>query len=236
MAKMVRCSLCGKEIKKAFFGGEDELLDVGDTMLTCCKECYDKYAKDQKLHAKRFGAKLRSYKLKNKKKKLTDNEIANMYAAYRQEGLQYEANEPSEDRMMIIGGSIKMTADGMFSAMEFSNDFLHSDVNIKEILKSAKKATKEQEIWFTKDDITKIEYVSTGMGEFNGLFQKVYSYTIRFNDESQITYRPGITRVGVIGKGFAFGYRKRAEKKLLEDLALFKMTIGSDLPIVRGTK
>ena len=39
-----------------------------------------------------------------------------------------------------------------------------------------------------------------------------------------------------MGESFLFGFRKKTEKKLLADLQLFKTSIGSDLPIVRGRK
>lgn len=232
MAKMKNCALCGAEVKSGLFSGDAELLDVGDNLITLCPHCYAKYKKDEKLHAKRFGAKLRTYLRANKLKKLDQQEIMRLYAAYRQEGASCGNNISLCDKYTIFGGGIKYTNDGLFSAMEFSNDFLHTDISATDMIRSARKATNDREIWFTKDDITRIELVPNRMGTFCNLFTKAYSYTIRFNDQHQLHYRPCITRVAALGHGFAIGYRKSAEKKLMKQLEQFRQAIGTELPVV----
>ena len=85
-------------------------------------------------------------------------------------------------------------------------------------------------------DKSKIEYAKNHIGSFDGLFHKIYSFAIRLNDESVMTYKPCVTRTSAPGTGFGFGYQKSAEKKLIKQLEEFKQAIGSDLPIVKVKK
>ena len=232
MAKMINCPLCGKEIKKGIFSGDDVLLTVGDTYISCCQDCHDKYAA-YKLDQKRFAAKICNYQMLTKQKKLTDVQLARLYATYVRESADHVKSGSEDVEYGILAGAIKVTADGRFSVMEFANDFLHIEPDVKEMFRSAKKAAADKEIWFTKDDITKIEYFSNRSGSFNGSMEKVYSYSVRFNDESQITFRPTITHAIVAGKGIMFGYREKAEEQLVTQLKAFRAMIGSDLPVVR---
>lgn len=234
MAKIVKCPFCGKDIKKGLFSDEYNVLDLGETMIDCCTECYSKYGVDEKFHAKRFLAKLQNYKRATKTKKISPEQQLQMYVAYRQEGLKYGAPQNTTEKYSHIFGAIRYTADGRFSIKEFSNDFLESDVSAKDMARSAEKALSDPAVWFTKDDITKIEYFSNGAGSFDGL-TKYYSYSIRFNDESQLTYRPAITRVFTVGTGM-FGSRKKAEDILLATLVVFQNAIGTHFPVTRVEK
>ena len=74
MAKTTTCAICGKEITKGLFKGEDRTLTVGDKFLTCCEDCYQNYKEDAKVDGKRF-----STKVDNIAK--TTNDTAEMVAA-----------------------------------------------------------------------------------------------------------------------------------------------------------
>ena len=236
MAKIVNCPICGKEMKKGFFGGEDMALDIGEKVIGCCEDCYQVYRVDEKYHAKRFAVKIRNYKKARKLRKLTEQQLTKLYILYRQEGSTYDRPSEQQVECQVLGGGIKFTADGRFSAMECANDFMGTDVDAWGMVRSAEKAIKDKQLWFTAGDITRLEYFPNRSGSFNGLFQKVYSYTVRFNDESQITYRPAVTHVVTSSKSFLFGFRKKAEKKLLENLKVFRSAMGVNVPIVRVQK
>ena len=159
-----------------------------------------------------------------------------MYITYIAEAERYQEKQADAVPTATVGAFALVTEDGRFTVTEASNSFMHKDINAKDMAKTITKALKADPNWFTKEDITKIEYAPNDSGSFIGLFHKAYSYTIRLNDEKVMTYRPCITRSSVLGKGFGFGYRKRAEKQLMAELILFKTLIGSDLPITRGSK
>ena len=228
MAKKDVCVFCGKEMNGGFFSSESQLLDVGHSkLLTCCEDCYSKYQHMPKEFNKRFAAKLTNAKRKSGKK-MTAREVAKAYEAYVAESADYQLDaEPG----MMVAGCFIISEEGYFSVKEYSNALEHSDVNARQMVRTAQKASKGQQIWFTKDDITKIEYFQNGMGSFAGMFHKVFSFSIRLNDETVITYKPAMTRASVLGKGVMFGYKGSARKALEKDLRTFRALIGSDAPI-----
>ena len=231
MAKIVNCSICGKEMTKRFLGSDVKRLNVGDQEIDCCPECYAKYVAAMEQHAKRFGAKLRNYKLATRQKKLPDAQIGHMYAVYRQEADCFcHVSQPRT--ICNLSGGIFISNERSFSATEFSNDYFHKDLSVYDMASWVGKKKIEDGLWFTKDDISKIEFARNGRGMFNGLFDMLFSYTIRLNDESIIGYRPAVSRM-VVKVKFPYFARRRAEKKIIAHLELFKQTIGSELPIVR---
>ncbi len=236
MAKMIQCPFCGKEVKSGLFTGDAEVLSVGETTVSCCPDCYKKFVSEYQIDNKRFAAKMRNYQKVTGKKKLTDRELVQLLIPYAQESRFYGKPGWEPEKYEVLCGTIKVTADGRFSIMEFANDFLGVEANLDQMYSSAKKGAAHKEIWFTKEDITKIEYFSNREGVFNGMLEKVYSYSVRFNDESQITFRPTVTHAIVAGKGVMVGYREKAESSLREQLEVFRALIGSDAPIVRVKK
>ena len=235
MAKTTNCAFCGKELKKGFWNGEDQLLDTGASTLCCCEDCYNRFNPIAKKHKKRFAIKMDSYRYAARRKP-TKAEEAQMYITYIAEAERYQEKQADAVPTATVGAFALVTEDGRFTVTEASNSFMHKDINAKDMAKTITKALEADPNWFTKEDISKIEYAPNDSGSFIGLFHKAYSYTIRLNDEKVMTYRPCITRSSVLGKGFGFGYRKRAEKQLMAELILFKTLIGSDLPITRGSK
>lgn len=229
MAKEKHCVFCDKQLEGGFFSSKVKTLEVGHSkMLLCCPECYAKYEMLSADFNKRFGAKLTNAKRKSGKK-MSDKEVAQAYAAYVQ---QYAAHPAVDvEPGLLVAGCFIIGENGYFSVKEHSNAFVKSDVSARDMLRTARKATKGEQIWFTKDDISKIEYFQNGSGDFVGLFHKAYSFSIRLNDETVITYKPAITRASALGGGFMFGYKANARKKLEADLMTFRTLIGSDLPI-----
>lgn len=232
MAKMTNCAFCGKELKKGFFGGDDYLIDTGAGLLTCCEDCLDKYRGDEKRHRKRFEAKMENLK-KAGKRKVSKQELASMYMTYLQE---------EEDQMrkggalfpMDVTGCFILGGDGHFAVREQKIGFGNSDVSAKDMVKTLNKAGDYDSLFFDKEDVTKLEFRSTGIGDPLTLFSTAYSYEIRLNDEKVMTYKPCITRMAVLGTGIF--KRRSANKKMYRLMETFKQYIGSDLPVVKVKK
>ena len=230
---MTTCPMCGKEMKAGFFSGEGQPLYMGDELITVCEDCYKEYAPLEKVHKKRFATKLSSLRYAGRTKP-NKAQIAQMYKKYAQEANEYAAKDEGAVAEYIIGGFAKVTADGRFSVMEVSNDLLGRDIGARDMIKTLNKVADSEDHWFTKDDITKIEYAYNDNGDFLGLFHKAYAYTVRLNDEKVMTFRPAISRTAAVGAGFALGYRKKADQVVIENLEAFRRAIGSTLPITRG--
>ncbi len=236
MAKIKNCAICDKEMAAGLFSGENEYIDVGCATLDCCEDCKNKYKLLAKKHKKRFEAKFINYK-KTLKRKTTKQEIGKMFIAYCNEAKEYEDKTRDVELTMFSNFyCYNPNGNGYFSVKEFSNDFAHSDITAKNMVKSMEKSLNDDLYIFDKNDITKIEYAKAGIGDPLGFFSMAFSYSIRLNDEKVLTYKPCITRTALLGNGFIFGYRRSAEKKLLAKLNEFKKTIGSDLPIVKVNK
>lgn len=237
MAKIKNCAFCGKEIKSGIFSGENFVLNIGGfNVLNCCEKCYNHYSKLYKAHEKRFDLKLGNVK-KSRKSKLSGEEIAKMLETYISEADKYIEN--SKDKYVDSFNRFycyNSNGEKYFSTKEFGKGFVNSDVSAKDMVKSMEAVALDSDIFFDKDDITKIEYAKVGIGDPLSLFSVAHTFNIRLNDESVMTYKPCITRAALLGRGFGFGYRRSAEKKLIKLLNEFKETIGSDLPIVKVKK
>lgn len=235
MAKTTSCAFCGVELKKGLFGGETEKIQFTNKSITCCKECAKKYEFDVAIECTRFGTKLDNV-IKTAKIRPTENEIAQMFVKYLDEK-EYYKNKNGEQNLNDKLSFFSYSPEGYFSVLEFGKGFMNRDISIEDMVASAEMSKMLTGFnAFDKNDITKIEYAKEGIGNFNGLFQKVYSFAIRLNDESVITYKPCITRVTTYGGGFGIGYYHSAKKRLIETLEDFKQIIGSDLPIVKVRK
>ena len=235
MAKTTNCSFCGKEITKGIFNGEDCTLDLGTgtKLITCCQECHDKYKSELKANKKRFLTKFDNMK-RATRAKYSEKEIAKLFMTYLEEKESQYAKYPDATATHI--GSFFMTDDaGNFTVAEYGKGISNIDITAKDMVKSYLSVETDCH-FFDKNDITKIEYAKNHMGSFDGLFHKIYSFAIRLNDESVMTYKPCVTRTSAPGTGFGFGYQKSAEKKLIKQLEEFKQAIGSDLPIVKVKK
>lgn len=234
MAKTTNCAFCGKELKKGFFMGEDTLLVGKELTLTCCRDCCAEQEELFRVFEPRFSVKLANLKYATKQK-FSQAEIAQMYLRYKEEGLAKE-KQNLEHPMETLKGFYAYNQDGYFTMREFGFGFLREDVGAKDMVKSCKQARWTESCGFTKNDITKIEYVRCGGGSKLGAFSEAFSYAIRLNDETNLTYRPCIGRMTVVGHGLLFGHRRSAERQIVALLEEFKRHIGSTLNIIRGKK
>ena len=235
MAKKTNCAFCGKEITKGFFKGNDKMLDCGSVLLTCCEDCYAKYESLENARKKRFGTKLDNLKNARKVKKLAEADVARMYEQYVKEEQMQKAKYNPEN-YSERAGIFKFDANGNFSVRECATGFVNEDVTPKAMIKSFEKSEKTGCTFFDKNDITCIQYAKVRNGTFTSIFSKAYSFMIRFNDEKEMTYKPCITKTVAVGHGFGIGYLKSAEANLVNQLEVFKLFTGSDLPIVKVKK
>lgn len=234
MAKTTNCAFCGKELTKGFFKGDSKSIFVSTYTLDCCKDCLEAYDVFAQQESKRFSVKLDNYK-KATKSKPDKNTVAQLLKKYYDEyfaQIKKGGLKTGEGRY----GCFVYAEDGSFSVRETPIYSVSSDITAKDMIKSLKKAEKTQSLFFTKDDVTKIEYAQNGMADMLTMTAKAFSYSIRLNDETEITYKPCVTRTAAVGKGFAFGYKKSAEKALMKELNEFKKITGCDLPVVKVKK
>ena len=237
MAKTTTCCFCGKEVTKGFFKGTAENLNVGEFIsLTCCDECYAKYkVRMFESAGKHFETKVNNIK-KTTKRKLSEKEIADMMLVYLQEEKAQQAKAAGQEATFIKGWYV-YNEDGYFAVNEYEKGFLQSDISAKQMVKSL--SSTELLVFntmFTKEDITKIEFCCSGIGDPLGVFTVAYSFNIRLNDESVMTYKPCVTRCAVLGTAFPGFWKRSAVKKMYKELENFKKMIGSDLPVVKVKK
>lgn len=234
MAKTTNCAFCGKELTTGFFKGDALDLYVGFDSATCCEHCYDQYQKDIKRIEKRLKVKIDNYKQATKTKKLDSRQVADLIRTYLAQEQEQIARCGKIDEYTDLGFFAIDEEKGLFAIREFE---LGSDMSAHQMIKSLKKAEDVGEVWFSKDDITRLEYRTTFVGESLGLFATAYSFEIRLNDEKVITYKPAITRAAFVGKGlFPHSQKKKAKLHCAEMLEVLKSAIGSDLPVVEVKK
>lgn len=235
MAKVVNCPFCGEEVTKGIFSGDDCSLDVGTFKpITCCPKCYKKYKGGVKENKERFSVKFNTMKKANKTK-YAEKVVADLYKTYVEEKEKQYAKHPNAE-FKHLGAFFVFDDEGNFSVREYGKGLVNTDITAADMVRSSFDSVTTDCHFFDKNDITKIEYAKNHIGSFDGLFHKIYSFAIRLNDESIMTYKPCVTRTAAAGAGFGFGYQKSAEKKLIKQLEEFKQAIGSDLPIVKVKK
>lgn len=233
MAKTTHCAFCGKELTSGFFSGDAFSLEVGGVaFVDCCQECHDKYAKESKRIQKRFSVKIANYKRAAKQKvdSKTLVEFFLRYLAEEKEQLNRCGTGPSKAN----AGYFACDENGLFAINEFE---LGADVSAKQMVKTSKKAEDVGEVRFSKDDISKLEYRTTMVGDSLNFFSTAYSFEIRLNDEKVFTYKPCITKMFFVGTGlFPHTQKKKAKEQCAAVLRVFQQTIGSNIPIVEVKK
>lgn len=232
MAKLTNCVFCNKELTKGFFSEDVERIDLGGGSLTCCTDCYKKYRGDAKRIRKRFGTKIENLK-KAGKRKLSENELAEMFLLYLKEEAEQIAKCGEEEPEKFVS-FFGVNEKGYFSVKEQPISAVNTDVTARQMIKTIKKSDDFDSVCFDKDDITKLEFRPTGVGDTLTLFSTAYSYEIRLNDEKVLTYKPCIAKIAVVGQGLFT--RKSADKQLYKMLEVFRMCIGSDLPVTKVKK
>ena len=236
MAKIRNCAFCNTELTTGFFNGNAETIEIGQTII-CCENCKRIMTKEIGSSKNRLETKINNFK-KASKVKLSGESVATLIMKYLEEEQQFKEKNGAQtiDKFQSF---YTFNNNGYFSVHEFKGIESMLDSGNTESIASDKLLSQLCDTApFTKDDITKIEYRFTSWhGERVNLFTEVHSIEIRLNDEKQFTYKPCITRLGVVGKGLLPNLAKRnAEKQIIEILKEFKETIGSDLPIVKVKK
>lgn len=228
MAKTTNCVFCGKEMTTGFFKGDSSWISLGDEIVDCCEDCRAKYAQNAKRVEKRFGVKLENYK-KATKKKPTPSALVNFFLRYLDE----------EAEQLARCGEITTKEDAGYFALDTDKQYfavrefpLGTDTTSGQMSKSITKAEDVGKVWFSKEDITKLEYRTTFIGNSTGLFSTAYSFEVRFNDEKEMTYKPCIARMTFVGTGlFPHTQKKKAKQMCAGALTLLKVRIGSDIPV-----
>ena len=236
MAKEIQCPLCDKKIIKKFFGKEHGDLWLGETFIfDCCRECCDKYKAFADKHGKTFSVKLKN--LEDRTNQVLDsNERGQLFLQFYEEAQKYEATKTPATHIMPF---YSCDNNGRFYVPEYRLNFLTQSGEIKDMIQNLENL--ETNIfnhlnnssivsYFTKDDISKIEYCILS-GVSDGLMRKVYPVVVRFNDEGVMTFKPCITKTVVYGTGIS--KKQSAEENVLKMLAEFCQHIGAtDIPIV----
>ena len=144
------------------------------------------------------------------------------------------ANRPGRDVRVRLASNV-MVAKGNFNASECE---LGLFANAKQLEKDMLHILDYPNAWFSKDDVTKLEYRYAGCYTLVGeAFSDAYAFEVRLNDEKEVTYKPAIFRMFFTTKGFTGGSRKKKAKiKCAEKLEEFKNIIGCDLPVVEVKK
>ena len=189
MAKMTNCAICGKEIKKGFFSEESETLSLSlDVSITCCTECSKVFSDAEVFDHERFARKIYNYQ-KNNKRKLTDAEIGRMFLQYTSD-IQNHILTTDCDRYVGFCGFCYCDEDGNFAVKEHQLGFCSRDIGTIDMVASQINNRLYHDVFFNKNDITKIAYRRKKLGDPYGLFSAAYSYDIILNDEKTFTYKP----------------------------------------------
>lgn len=229
MAKTTKCAFCGKELTTGFWNGDAQSVYVGFEQAICCEECREKYEKAVKAAEKRLKIKIANYKTATKTKKLTSEQVAGMIKKYLAEEAEQIARCGKITRYTDLGYFVVDEERKLFAIREFE---LGSDLSAGQMIKSMKKSEDAGEVWFSAEDITRMEYRTTFVGESLGLFATAFSFEIRLNDEKVITYKPCISRAAFVGKGlFPHSQKKKAKEQCRGMLLLLKETIGADVAV-----
>ncbi len=238
MAKTFTCPLCGKEIKCGFFSTERAYLTVTDNydQITCCEECGEKYKAEAKEEKYRFSAKVENARAKTHVK-MKDAELGKAFAAYLAEKEQQKAKAEGLTELYSIG-CFRVDDKGNFATIERSRALGHRDLNTEDTLLTIEAGSISDSYMFNKNDITKLEYRRCSAPASAGFLTDVYSasFDVFLNDESVITYKPCVARVGVVVEANMFTAGSKLEKKLLAILDEFKDAIGTELPIKKASR
>jgi hypothetical protein len=232
MAKTKACGFCGKEITTGFFKGTEQLLDIGNySCISCCEDCYNKHEKEAERIKERLGVKLDNFAISSDKI-LSDEDKVKIFFRYLEEEKEYSARtcvNPKPLNFFMVDESCQFTA---------SDSKLNLLATKKQLEKDIGAMIEHPDAWFNKGDITRLEYRYAGSyGVSDGLFDDVYAFEVRLNDEKEVSFKPSILRMAFPANGFTGGIRKKKAKEMcVSKLEELKRFIESDLPIVEVKK
>ena len=233
MAKLTKCELCGKEITKGLFKGEDQYLEIASfENITCCDECYSKYKKLAKEMKENFTVKLANYKWATKRKP-KGAELAELYLKYINEVISYTDATKNEE-ITGFGGFYTYNDNGVFGWTERQIGFMGSDISTKDKIKALDKNLRCEAFCFTKNDVSCIQYRLCERQELS-LFKTAYSVEICLNRTKELTFKPCYGKTVVIASGW-FGLKKKARRQVVALLEEFKQNVGCNFPITEVKK
>lgn len=218
MAKFTNCRFCGKELKKGFFTGEDRLLELGDTYITCCKDCLERYEP----YGKRFGIKVKNYSYLNRTE-LTEQTILQWFRQYLAEADAY-ATARGTEKPTKWGYFYQCNENGVFGL----NEALVGTFNgTSDKVKMLENTFLPDTFLFTRDDISCIRFHLCEREEID-MYHTAYAVEICLNEG--FTFRPAYCKT-VIGKSGVFNMKDKVRQEVYQQLEQFRARIGSDLPI-----
>lgn len=227
MAKIKHCAFCGKEVTMGLFKktGHPLYLSPGLEIL-CCQECSEKYEEEALRIGERFMIKVFNYQ-EATHTKLDVNQVKDFFFRYLEE----------ERQAIARGGEVENYYDGPFYVTDGAGHFaikeatLYGDLNIDDMIDSLKNMDDVCPVWFSKDDITQLEY-RMGIRETSGVFSSVFSFDIRLNDEKQLSFKPCIARAIFKGTSILGSEKKKAREECIAALQQFNAALGANFPIV----
>lgn len=229
--KVSTCAFCGAPITTGMFGGSSWDVNVGLETMHLCINCYNQINPYIEKNKKRLEHKIENMR-KSTRARLSGEDVANLVKQYMQEE-QYYTTRYGTVKSLERNGFFRHNGYGLFSVAEAPLDGVYSWDTMTE---SNQRNVYEEDRWFSREDITCIEYCcTTKMGITSEDMPTYYSFDIRLNDQRYFTYRPCICNVCIQGDGL-FNGRRKAEDQLLYMLEGFKRVIGSDLPIIKHDK
>ncbi len=230
--KTKACGFCGKEITTGLFKGTEKLLNIGGWhYISCCGDCYNKHEEDADRVKERLGIKLDNCAFSSEGA-LSDEDKVKVFFRYLEEEKEYSARTCVNPKPL---GFFMVDESCHFTAIESKLNLLATK---KQLEKDIAAIFDYSNIWFNKDDITRLEYRYAGSyGVSDGLFDGVYAFEVRLNDEKDISFKPCIIRMAFSANGFTGGIRKKKAKEMcVSKLEELKRFIESDLPIVEVKK
>lgn len=228
--KVTKCAFCGAPITTGLFGGNSWEIQLSETM-HCCINCYNQINPYVERRKERLENKIENMR-KSTRARLSGEDIANFVKQYMQEEKYYESRYGTV-KSLEKTGFFRHNGYGLFSVAEAPLDSVYS---WDTMTASNRRNMDLSDIWFSREDITCIEYCcTTKMGITMEDMPTYYSFDIRLNDQRYFTYRPSIVNICIQGDGL-FNGRRKAEDQLLYMLEGFQRVIGSDLPIIKHDK
>ena len=236
MAKTKICPICGKEYESGFFKSASGGLAFGKIGMNeslhafnCCASCSETYRDISNEEGERFAAKVTNLMRARKIRRLTEQQIATLFLKYVKQQREPAAFDINDFRALNVA---HVLSDGRFFIAE-------ADTSSTEFTaRSYRKAVKKMHAFnprhiFSRDDISMLQYRRKD-SNIVGLFTTIYTYEIRLNDEKNMTFKPCIAKIFVVGRGLFVG--RNASRKMRRYMEEFRAAIGSDLEITKVKK
>lgn len=228
MAKIKTCVFCNKQMEGGFFTNDAQSLTLGNVEVTCCPDCHQRYHKDAKNARKRMSVKMENYR-KSTRQKPDEQMAADFFLAYvRQEQERLERFGPV-GKYETAGYFAYEPIQKLFAVHEFP---LGGESTLSQTKKDFKKLDDVGKVWYSKEDVTKLEFRKAFGSNHTGFFSTACAFEVRFNDEKVLSEKPCIARMPFVGAGlFPHTQKKKAKLQCIAMLKILREAIGSDLEV-----